>query len=81
MSFSAISSSTAAPYAIVRAANADRAAANAAARQAKQQTEGRVVELSAQAQANASEARHAAAAAEQASRVQGSTVAILNAYA
>lgn len=81
MSLSAISSSTAAPYAIVRAANADRAAANAAAHQAKQQTESRVVELSAQAKANASEDRQAAVAHEEASRLQASTVAILNAYA
>lgn len=81
MSLSAISSSTSAPYAIVRAANASRAAANAAARQAKQQTESKVVELSAQAEANVAEDRQAADTHERAAQVQASTVAILNAYA
>jgi hypothetical protein len=81
MSIGAISSSLAAPYAIVRAANDDRAAANAASRQADQDVENKVSELTAQAQAAASQDRQADAARQQASLVQATTGAILNVYA
>lgn len=81
MSVSAIAGSTAAPYSIIRAANDDRAAANAAARQAKQDTDNKVDEMAGQAQAAATQDRRADAARQQAALLQATTGSILNVYA
>jgi hypothetical protein len=81
VSLSAIAGSTAAPYAILRAANDDRVAANAVARQAEQDSDNKVNELSGQAQAAATQDRQADAAQQQASLVLATTGSILNVYA
>jgi hypothetical protein len=70
-----------ATFALVRAAAADRAAANAAVRQGKINADDRVAAAAEQARAMATEDRQAEAARQQTSLVQAVTGAVLNVYA
>lgn len=81
ISFSGIADFRPASYAIVRAAEGDRTAVNAAARQERAIAQQRISEALAQARAADAAKSQAAAAHQQASLIQAATGSGLNVYA